>query len=952
MKKILAVLGASALLFASIFVTSCAQAAEGDTFYATTTIGTPDVTAKAYPGVNILSWKAVKDASSYTVYRTVGNGKVEETGVATSNSYIDTDIDEDVTYKYRVVANPVNTTIHDASQTEVSLKTAKTATDTNLKGSWAPAGTLFSDLAQYEKDYNPNETVLSADTISAKVLVDTKASVRVSFPTKPYAKYTVYLTQENSGSLNSNSTREASKTIKGYEYNGGATLTLDALYSGKKQIMIVATPLNKVLYESSRIVSSAVIEVKDFSEISSATAGSVSAKWTNYSYSTKIANARVYFNPYIYQGKEFSTSEYTIYRAVYSGSETISVTDANGTDLSLRSYDSITKLGSPKEDKAVDVNGLTVYYLDDSFAVSDVEGVRYYVVLNHNGTVKSNSSNIKVPNSSDQDWKFIPDDISDVTNKADIYDIYIEDDGVFYLKANSLYSGTLSVTYGKFDTLNEAKVAVESELPTKLTEAENKSSNTYKVYMGNVVDTGKYYAFRVLSTQSGTSEDVVSTIALPVKAEGAYYWDVKTTQPSNYSYGLVNSTSLTLKCDVGTNAYNSVKLSYYASNAKYYNIYRYISNYNYSSTPYYYDFELLTTTTDSSYTDSGVSGKSISGNYIYYKVEAVGYYNASESSVTKASALATPVLSLNSDGKTLSWNDIDGASTYCLYRAKTEAELSAMYTSEYFTSTSSTSYSDTQSYSSDYYYAVRAYDYSDYSNLSTSVKVQKATLEAPSVSKNLYSYNGSTYTWNLTWDSVSGYSNNYCILQYTDYTGNETEESVKALFEANSDNYYSSYRTTSSTYYQISNTSSYNKMFAAVATRDYDSIEGKYVYAFEDVDEIDYSPKTNSTLTVSSSSSGYDLSWTSMPNAASYAVYYSGSYSSTLTASSYSSGLAEDIINETGSLSKVATVNATADATTETYNYTGSKSYYNFFIVVGSDSEGKPINMTNIVRVR
>lgn len=221
-------------MFASIFVTSCAQAAEGDTFYATTTIGTPDVTAKAYPGVNILTWKEIKDAGSYTIYRTVGNGKIEEAGVATSNSYIDIDIDEDVTYKYRIVANPVNATSHDASQTEVSLKTAKTATDTNLKGSWAPAGTLFSDLAQYEKDYNPNETVLSADTISAKVLVDTKASVRVSFPTKPYAKYTIYLTQENSGSLNSNSTREASKTIKGYEYNGSATLTLDALYSGKK----------------------------------------------------------------------------------------------------------------------------------------------------------------------------------------------------------------------------------------------------------------------------------------------------------------------------------------------------------------------------------------------------------------------------------------------------------------------------------------------------------------------------------------------------------------------------------------------------------------------------------------------------------------------------------------------------------------------------------------------
>lgn len=951
MKKILAVLGASALLVSGILFTSCGEA-EGDTFYATTTIGTPDVSAKAYPGVNILTWKEIKDAGSYTVYRTVGNGKIEEAGVSASNSYYDTDIDEGVTYRYRVVANPSNSVMHDASQTEVSLTTAKTATDKNIKGTWAPTGTSFSDLAQYERDYNANEAVLSADTINVKVLADTKASVRVSFPTKPYAKYTVYLNQENGGLLASSSTRETSKTLNGYDYNGSATLTLDALYSGKKQITIIASPLNSTLYGTSRIVSSSTIEVKDFSAIASATASGVSAKWTNYDYYKKVADARVYFNPYIYQGEEFATSEYTIYRAVYSNSEELSVTDASGTDLTLKSYDSITALGSPKKDTAVDVNGLTVYYLDDSFEISEIAGVRYFVVLNHNGSLKSNSSRIKVPNDSDSDWNFTTDSTTVITNDADIYDIYIENDGIFYLKANTSYSGTLSVTYGTFSTLNEAKVAVESELPNKLSEDESYSSYTYKLYKGAKVDTNKYYAFRVLSTRSSTADSVVSTIALPVKADGAYYWDVKTAQPSNYSYGLVNSTSLTLKCDVGTNAYNSVKLSYYASNAKYYNIYRYISNYNYSSTPYYYDFELLTTTTDSSYTDSGVSGKSISGNYIYYKVEAVGYYNASESSVTKASALATPVLSLNSDGKTLSWNDIDGASTYCLYRAKTEAELSAMYTSEYFTSTSSTSYSDTQSYSSDYYYAVRAYDSSDYSNLSTSVKVQKATLEAPSVSKDLYSYNGSTYTWNLTWDSVSGYSNNYCILQYTDYTGNETEESVKALFEANSDNYYSSYRTTSSTYYQISNTSSYNKMFAAVATRDYDSIEGKYVYAFEDVDEIDYSPKTNSTLTVSSSSSGYDLSWTSMPNAASYAVYYSGSYSSTLTASSYSSDLAEDIINETGSLSKVATVDATADATTETYNYTGSKSYYNFFTVVGFDSEGNPINMTNIVRVR
>ncbi|WP_294428020.1 hypothetical protein [uncultured Treponema sp.] len=945
MKRLLAVLGISTLLFAGILFTSCGEA-EGDTFYATTTIGTPDVSAKAYPGVNILTWKEIKDAGSYTVYRTVGNGKIEEAGVSASNSYYDTDIDEGVTYKYRVVANPLNTAMHDASQTEVSLTTAKTATDKNIKGTWAPTGTLFSDLAQYEKDYNANDEVLSADTINVKVLADSKASVRISFPTKPYAKYTVYLTQENGGLLASSTARETSKTIKGYDYNGTASLTLDALYSGKKQIMIYATPLNDVLYGRSRVISSAIVEVKDFNAVASATASSVSAKWTNYDYYKKVADARVYFNPYIYQGEEFATSEYTIYRAVYSNSEELSVTDASGSDLTLKSYDSITELGSPKKDTAVDVNGLTVYYLDDSFEISDIAGVRYFVVLNHNGSLKSNSSRIKVPNDSDSDWNFTTDSTTVITNDADIYDIYIENDGIFYLKANTSYSGTLSVTYGTFSTLNEAKVAVESELPNKLTNSY--SYATYTTYTGVKVNTNKYYAFRVLSTRSSTADDVATTIAIPVKEGGTYYWDIKTTQPSNYAYETVSTPSLTLKSDVGTSTYNNITLNYYASNAKYYNIYRCISNY--SNTPYSYEFELLATITDSTYTDSGVSGKSISSKYIFYKVEAVGYYNASESSVTKASALATPILSRDSDGKTLSWNDVTGASTYCLYRAKTEDELKALYASEYFTSTTSTSYSDTQSYSSDYYYAVRAYDYSDYSNLSTSVKVQKATLEAPSVSMDLYSYNGSTCTWNLTWDSVSGYSNNYYILRYTDSTGNETEESVKAMFTANPDSY--NYGSTYSRYYQISNASSYNKMFAAVATEVYDNIERKYVYSFEDVFEIDYTLKTGSTLNVSSSGSAYDLSWDAMENAVSYAVYYYGSYSQTLYASSTSSGLSEDILSGTGSMSMVTTVDATLDASTETYSYTGSTNSYNFFTVVGFDSEGNPINMTNIVRVR
>lgn len=928
MKKILAVLGASVLLFASIFVTSCAQAAEGDTFYATTTIGTPDVTAKAYPGVNILTWKEIKDAGSYTIYRTVGNGKIEEAKKPTGNVYIDTDIDENVNYKYRIVANPVNATSHDASQTEVSLKTAKIATDpNNIRGTWAPEGTPFLDLAKYESDYDSGAPVLSEATIDAKLITSVGDKVRVSFPVKPYAEYEVYIGQKNAGELVAKSALETSVTVKGYEYNETATVTLNVIYPGTKQVTVVATPLNKTLYGYSRVSSTATVDVKALGKI---TANAVSAEWTNYDYSTKVANTRVWFNPSSYDGVEFTTDEYTVYRAVYVAGETYSVTNNDGSTTDYRVYDSITKLGAVKKDTEVKVNDYPVYYYDDSLNISDVSGVRYYVVLNHKGELKSNTSKLLVPGTSDWKWDYTPDTSwTPVSTVAELYDVYITKDGTFHLKARIPNSETLTVTYDTFDTLNEARVAVNSELKKTLT---TDDTGYYPVYAGAAVDTSKYYAFRVLATTSSTKDDDVAyVIAKAYKIGGAYYFEILSEEkPSNYS--TTSTPSLTYDVEVTTTNYDSVTLDYSTSNAQYYNIYRKISSSSYSS---YIDFtsdDLIDTVTTTTYPDTSSVLKNTSLDYyVYYKVEAVGYYDYSTSSTVRVSGLAAPEITLNASTNTITWSEVSSATEYYIYRAKTKAALEALSDSEYFNSVYASSYSSTCTYDvsensfSDYYYAVKAYRYSDstYSNFSNVVTVYRSDIDV-----DLYSFNGSTYTWRLKWDKDSAYTGSYYILHYTAADEKDDASVAKAKFEANPNSYSTS--AYNSSYYDVTISSgATSKEFYAVATKTYEYDEDylyRYVWNISDVIEIE--PDSDNSLTVEGTSGNYTLSWNPIKYkdekgvetaAAAYAVYEYTGYS-------YSWNNPMEYLLENAPKTVVT------DGTSATSDASG---YYNFFVVFG-----------------
>ena len=253
MKKILSIVGAGLVLAGALLVSSCGDA-EGDNFYATSSIASPEVTLKAYPGANVLTWKAVKDAASYDVYVRVGDNAEEKLDTLTDTYYADT-VEEalvagaSVKYNYRVVAKPVSYA--------APLTSSEWSGSVSTKAVQAANGTKFSALstADYENDYNANAAVLGADTIKVSSLV-TDGYATISFPVKSYAKYNIYFNKVD-GIENSSFT-----TVEGalYKNNETATVKLNVTSSGKKTVTVEAVPYYEG-YEAESFVANTVFEV-------------------------------------------------------------------------------------------------------------------------------------------------------------------------------------------------------------------------------------------------------------------------------------------------------------------------------------------------------------------------------------------------------------------------------------------------------------------------------------------------------------------------------------------------------------------------------------------------------------------------------------------------------------------------------------------------------------------
>ena len=178
---------ASALLLASCSDGSSDYDGRVDTVI---NLKTPSVTAKAYPGVNLVSWDVVPGAEKYEVYRyETGNATDKDiVQVGVNVQYVDTDVQNNVSYTYEVMARG------NVSTRKVVTFDSATGKAT-VTGIVPPASTSALNLAAYEGGYDGknDKTIDDSKKISAdniKIYND-NAQLRVAFNAKAYLTYAV-----------------------------------------------------------------------------------------------------------------------------------------------------------------------------------------------------------------------------------------------------------------------------------------------------------------------------------------------------------------------------------------------------------------------------------------------------------------------------------------------------------------------------------------------------------------------------------------------------------------------------------------------------------------------------------------------------------------------------------------------------------------------------------------
>lgn len=224
MKKILSVVAAVALA-ATVFVACSSETADDgrNSYIDTYKLEAVDITVKAYPGFNYISWgesntagvvvKIIRDDGLEVA--TLQNGvDLTGNGIAISaNAAIDTDVKNGVTYKYTAYVIPQGTEVKSANdyakdnldsytteyKTYFAVKgNSKSASAKAIKPDYYDAkGNLVTalDLCNYENGGNKNYVISDKNLF---LNVDADGVLRVTFPTKAYLNYQLSLAAGNS----------------------------------------------------------------------------------------------------------------------------------------------------------------------------------------------------------------------------------------------------------------------------------------------------------------------------------------------------------------------------------------------------------------------------------------------------------------------------------------------------------------------------------------------------------------------------------------------------------------------------------------------------------------------------------------------------------------------------------------------------------------------------------
>lgn len=459
---------------------------------------TPSVSAKAYPGVNVVSWKPVTGAKSYnvTVYEE-GAYKGNLSNIS-GNSGWDTDLKNGKNYTYYVEA--VSSTNPGTADREAYAMNSRG--EASVKAIVPPANTKSLELPAYEGGYDGKnvKTVSENDEwvvkpANIKAFVDENLDkIVVEFPMKAYLKYNVKCYNNDLLPLEINTATYTSTEVFDTNANNVTGKVLSRVMSaGKHKIAVVAKARGDYA-DSDEVVREELVTIE---KLNVKQYDSVTAVYVLDD--DKFANAadkkvRVSFKPAIQNdnGNKVPTSWYTVYRRVVGEYENTAL------------------------DGKVSVDETGNYYVNDEVDVA--KSYVYTVVLSNGGKYgNAEVSNTLTRGNEDDYLSLDADGEIDDLNAA-----YVLTDNKFVDGASKLIR--VSFTPAKKDgkdlptTWHKVyRMAEDEKVYTSLAatvKASKDNVNDSKYYVEDTVsDVTKAYTYKVVVTD-GTKYNSPATVSL------------------------------------------------------------------------------------------------------------------------------------------------------------------------------------------------------------------------------------------------------------------------------------------------------------------------------------------------------------------------------------------------------------------------------------------------------
>lgn len=505
--KAAGILAATVLLFASCAADDSSYSSQIDTVLY---LEKPQVSAKAYPGMNFVSWEPVANANGYVLYKYEDNNFKSSSSLSyTTLSYKDTDIKDGALYSYFVEAES-------KTSTGRSISTENTRSDkVSVKGIVPPSDVTTLNLYAYE-DYGSKESpkgnkdfvVTSSNIKISKDELKESEKLSISFPGKAYLTYNLgYTTIDNqfdvqnpyiiTSNIRDNSTNDK---IFYYDY----TVTAPGIYKA----VIRVNSENSLFGSSPVVISDESVTIEKLN----GTGGTISSA----SYTDLGKTVRVVFNKYVLNGSSVPESYYKVYRCE-AGSylyEPVSGTIA-ATDSSKATYfadDTVPDSTKQYEYRVVVTDGTLIDYSSKTVSPYSLAAQSTTTVSG----VESSEDNDAVSN--DITW----------TITLPSNDVVIT--GVYALEKSANYTGT--VVAADFDRT--------SSLET--TSGTDTTGKKFYVYTKNHTAGNKVYLLVTTSQENKKDGEWLSSavttsidpISAPVISVAAYDSTITTATP-NYA---------------------------------------------------------------------------------------------------------------------------------------------------------------------------------------------------------------------------------------------------------------------------------------------------------------------------------------------------------------------------------------------------------------------------------